>query len=97
MLVSLIALFGLLGLMAGLAVYLIKQQKQADGVGAGQQPEAAAPRVSGFMVVVSPVFSQVYLHHSGGTAAASVPGSASSPPDVHIECPAAAEGWQGRP
>lgn len=85
MLVPVIALFVLLGLMAGLAVYLIKQQKQADGVGAGQQPEAAAaaaPRVSGVVVLLSPVTAEELLHHLSGTAA-SVPDAASSPPDVH--------------
>jgi hypothetical protein len=47
MLLPLVALFGLLGLMAGLAMYLIKQQKQADGGAAGKPEAAAAPRVSG--------------------------------------------------
>lgn len=50
MLLPVLALAGLLGLVAGLAVYLFMQQKQqADGGSVAAQPEAAAaaaPRVS---------------------------------------------------
>lgn len=47
MLVPVLALAGLLGLMAGLAVYLFMQQKQqaAGGSEAAQTEAAAAPRV----------------------------------------------------
>lgn len=48
MLLPVLALAGLLGLVAGLAVYLFMQQKQQaeGGTGASQPEPAAAPRVS---------------------------------------------------
>jgi uncharacterized protein HemX len=50
MLLPVLAVAGLLGLVAGLAVYLFMQQKQqADEISGAAQPEAAAaaaPRVS---------------------------------------------------